>query len=145
MLTTNQKGAIAETAVAHAAVKRGIDVYRPVAEGGRCDLVFDVGRLLRVQCKWAPRIGDTVVVRCYSSRRTAGGIARRKYADGEIDAIAVYCPDNGHCYFIPASLASERAEVTLRLRIARNNQAARIHWAADYALEALDWKSFPGP
>jgi hypothetical protein len=38
-MTTDQKGAIAETAVAHAAVKLGIDVYRPVVEGGRYDLV----------------------------------------------------------------------------------------------------------
>ena len=53
-MTTNQKGAIAETAVAHAAIKLGIDVYRPVAEGGRYDLIFVLDDdLLRVQCKWA--------------------------------------------------------------------------------------------
>jgi PD-(D/E)XK endonuclease len=40
MLSTNQKGAIAETAITHAAVKLGIAVYRPVAEGGRFDLIF---------------------------------------------------------------------------------------------------------
>jgi hypothetical protein len=53
-LTTNQKGAIAETAIAHAAVKLGIDVYRPVAEGGRFDLIFAFadGSLSRVRCKW---------------------------------------------------------------------------------------------
>jgi hypothetical protein len=33
MLTTNQKGAIAETAIAHEAVKLGIGVYRPLARG----------------------------------------------------------------------------------------------------------------
>jgi hypothetical protein len=42
-VTTDQKGAIAETAVAHAAVKLGIDVYRPIAEGGRFDLIFNLG------------------------------------------------------------------------------------------------------
>src|SRR2546430_11782976 len=56
MLTTDQKGNIAEVAIALAAIKLGIDVYWPVGEGGRYDLILDVcGRLNRVQCKWAPR------------------------------------------------------------------------------------------
>jgi len=42
-LTTNQKGAIAEMRIAAAAVELDIEVYRPVGEGGRCDLVFDLG------------------------------------------------------------------------------------------------------
>lgn len=63
-LTTDQKGAIAESAVVHAAIKLGIGVYRPAFEGGRYDLIFDLGaRLLRVQCKWAVRQGEVVVVR----------------------------------------------------------------------------------
>ncbi len=53
-MTTDQKGAIAEAAVALAAMKLGVDVYRPLAEGGRYDLILDVGsRFSRVQCKWA--------------------------------------------------------------------------------------------
>ena len=69
MLTSDQKGAIAETAVVHAAIKLGINVYRPVVEGGRYDMIFEVcPRLIRVQCKWARRHGDVVVLRCYSAR-----------------------------------------------------------------------------
>jgi PD-(D/E)XK endonuclease len=64
VLTTDQKGAIAETATVHAAVKLGIGVYKPISEGGRYDLSFDIGsRLLRVQCKWATRCGDVIAVR----------------------------------------------------------------------------------
>jgi PD-(D/E)XK endonuclease len=60
MLTTDQKGAVAETAIAFAAIKLGIGVYRPLFEGGRFDLIFEVGgELYRIQCKWAPRAGDT--------------------------------------------------------------------------------------
>jgi hypothetical protein len=33
MLSTNQNGAIAETAIIARAIKLGIDVYRPVFEG----------------------------------------------------------------------------------------------------------------
>jgi hypothetical protein len=53
MMTTDQKGGIAELAIATAAVRLGIEVYRPVIEGGRYDLILGLGgRLIRVQCKW---------------------------------------------------------------------------------------------
>ena len=53
-LTTDQKGAIAELAIARAGLELGIPVYRAMAEGGRYDLIFDLdSRLVRVQCKWA--------------------------------------------------------------------------------------------
>jgi hypothetical protein len=52
MLSTDQKGNIAEAAIIVAAVKLGVDVYRPVGEGGRYDMIFEVDdRLFRVQCK----------------------------------------------------------------------------------------------
>jgi hypothetical protein len=35
VLTTDQKGAIAESAIVHAAIKLGVGVYRPLVEGGR--------------------------------------------------------------------------------------------------------------
>src|SRR5207253_1446221 len=96
MFTTDQKGNIAEAAIVAAAVKLGIDVYRPVGEGGRYDMIFEVDeRLLRVQCKWAPRHGDVVVLRCYSSRRNRDGLLRRKYVAGEFDAFAAYCLQRG--------------------------------------------------
>ena len=50
MLTTDQKGNIAEAAIVLEAIKLGIDVYRPVGEGGRYDMLFDLGsRFMRVQ------------------------------------------------------------------------------------------------
>src|SRR5437870_2228631 len=49
VLTTDQKGNIAEAPIVAAAVKLGIDVYKPVGEGGRYDMIFEVGtRLVRV-------------------------------------------------------------------------------------------------
>jgi len=105
VLTTDQKGAIAETAITHAAIKLGIDVYRPVVEGGRCDMIFDLrSQLLRIQCKWAPLHGDVVVLRCYRARRNRDGLLRRIYIDGEIVAFAAYCPEVDRCYFLPFEL-----------------------------------------
>jgi hypothetical protein len=138
VLTTDQKGNIAEAAVVAAAVKFGIDVYRPVGEGGRYDMIFEVDDvLLRVQCKWASRYGDILNVRCYSSRRSAGGrIINRCYTDDEIDAIAVYCLELDVCYLLPPGLWLGRRHVYLRLAPSRNNQHLGINWAKDYEFAA---------
>jgi PD-(D/E)XK nuclease superfamily protein len=136
-MTTDQKGGIAELAIALAAAKLGVEVYRPLVEGGRYDLIFGIhGRLLRVQCKWAPLERDVVVIRCYSSRRNRGGLLRRKYEPGEIDAFAAYCPGTDMCYFLRYELFSGRTQIALRLRPARNNQSAGVNWAKDFELAA---------
>jgi hypothetical protein len=138
--SSNLKGAIAETAIVHAATRLGIGVYRPVTEGGRCDLIFDtVSGLLRVQCKWAARSGGVIAVRCYSSRRVPDGFLKRGYTAGEVDAIIAYCEELDRCYVLPLPLFSGRSAVQLRLERARNNQCQGVHWAADYELQSLDW------
>lgn len=137
MLTTDQKGNVAELAVARAAIELGIDVYRPVGEGGRYDMIFEIGdRLCRVQCKWAPRVRDTIVIRCYSTRRNRDGLVRRQYVEGEVDAFAAYSPDTQRCYFLPPELCIARKEVRLRLAPCRNNQMLKINWAKDYEFAA---------
>jgi PD-(D/E)XK endonuclease len=137
MMTTDQKGGTAELAVALAAVRLGVEVYRPVVEGGRYDLIFALGSgLVRVQCKWAARDGDVVVVRCYSSRRNREGLVRRKYAPGEIDAFAAYCAEIDRCYFLPYDLFARRSQIVLRLVPTRNNQSAGINWARDFEFAA---------
>ena len=101
-MTTDQKGAIAETAIQLEALKLGIDVYRPVAEGGRYDMILVAGdRLMRVQCKWAGRHGEVIVVRCYSNRRARTGLVRRLYSPEQIDAFAAYCLELDRCFFLP--------------------------------------------
>ena len=136
-LTTDRKGNIAEAAIALAAIKLGLDVYRPVGEGGRYDLILDAaGRLIRVQCKWAVKEGDVVVVRCYSARRTGAGFLKRTYSRFEIDAFAVYCADLRSCYFLPIELFDGRSHISLRLKPARNNQRTGVNWAEEYEFAA---------
>ena len=90
-MTTDQKGAIAEACIAATALKLGIEVYRPVAEGGRYDMILDIGgKVWRVQCKWASRRGETLIVSCESARRCADGFIRRRYTAEEVDAICAY-------------------------------------------------------
>lgn len=136
MLTTNQKGAIAEAAIAKEAIALGIGVYRPYGDE-RCDLIFDLRpRLVRVQCKWAPRDGDVIVARLYSARRTATGLVHRPYSSEEIDAFALYCPETGRCYYLDVADFDGRNSVVLRLDLTRNNQSSGVNWARDFEFGA---------
>jgi hypothetical protein len=137
VLSTDQKGSIAETAITHAAVKLGIDVYTPVNNGTRCDMVFDLmGKLARVQCKWASRYGDVLIVRRYRARRTKAGMLSRTYTSDEVDAFAAYSMDLDRCYFLPFERFPGRRNIQLRLAPSRNNQQLGINWAEEYEFEA---------
>ena len=127
-------------AIAAAAIKRGVGVLKPLSDGHRYDLVFDVAPdLLRVQCKWAVRRRDVVVINCSSCRRGREGFIRRSYSRGDIDLVAAYCEEIDSCYVIPPSLFDGHLAVQLRLLPARNNQFVGIKWARDYELERLDF------
>ena len=136
-MTTDQKGAIAEACIVAAALKLGIEVYRPAAEGGRYDMIFDVGsRFLRVQCKWVTRRHGVVTVYCVSSRRTANGFSRRTYSADEVDAIAAYCMEIDRCFLIPIEVVENRHAIVLRVEPSKNNQRQGINWAEDFDFTA---------
>jgi hypothetical protein len=132
------KGAIAEAAIASAAIELGIVVLRPLVEGRRYDLLFDAGdRLLRVQCKWAPLRGNVVVVSLRTHRCTPHGYVRSTYTADEVDGIGVYCQALKQCFYVPIEKVQRRRVVHLRLTPAANNQQAAINWAADFELGAI--------
>ena len=136
VLTTDQKGALAEEAIAFAALTHGAGVSRPLGDE-RYDLILDLRPLLlRVQCKWAVRRGDVVVIMCRTNRRGPNGIIPRTYGEAEIDAIAAYCQATGDCYLLPKELSVLRTGVHLRLSPPKNNQAEKINWARDFELGA---------
>jgi hypothetical protein len=138
MLTTSQKGAIAEARITAAAIEAGMVVWRPVVEGCRYDLIVDTGaRLLRTQCKWANRKGDVVVVRGRTCRRTPRGYVWTTYSEVEVDGIAAWCPETADGYYIPIAEIAGRACMHLRPASARNNQEHLVHWAANYRLGAI--------
>lgn len=109
MLTTNRKGAIAETKIAAAATELGIPVLRPIAEHGRYDLAFEIGsRILRVQCKWGAldRAAAVIKIALQTTRCTPNGYVGSRYAKDEIDLVAAYCDDLDRCYLLPTELAT---------------------------------------
>jgi PD-(D/E)XK nuclease superfamily protein len=138
VLTTNQKGAIAEAAIAYAATKLGFGVLRPLADGERYDLVLDLRpTLVRVQCKWAVMRGQVIEVRTGTNRRGPDGFIRTTYRHDEIDAIAAYCEALDRCYLLSISLAAGRSAFYLRLAPSKNNQRLGVNWASDYELGAI--------
>src|SRR5207302_10465899 len=99
MLTTNQKGTLAEAKIAAVAAELGLGIARPL-DDERYDLILDLRpALIRVQCKWATRIGEVVSARFYTNRRGREGLITRRYNPGEFDAFGLYCLDNDRCYF----------------------------------------------
>jgi hypothetical protein len=136
VLTTDQKGIVAEMKIAAVTLAAGVGVAKPMGPE-RYDLIFDLGpTLIRVQCKWAVRLGDVVVIRSRRVRRGPEGLIRRKYLPGEIDAIVGYCAETEGCYYLPTELSVERAAVQLRLAPTKNSQALGIKWARDFELGA---------
>jgi hypothetical protein len=136
VLTTNQKGALAEAKIAAAAIEYGAGIAWPF-DDERYDLIFDLRpRLVRVQCKWACRVGDVLSVRLYTSRRGREGMINRRYVLGEFDAFGVYSPDTEECYLLPARQFVSQRQVYLRLSPTQNNQAAGVRWAQDFELGA---------
>jgi prevent-host-death family protein len=135
VLTTNQKGGIAETKIAAAATELGVSVLRPIVEHGRYDLAFELGeRILRIQCKWAGFDEQAGVIRVnlQSCRHTPSGYVHASYAAHEIDAVAVYCGDLDRCYLLPVHLVAGRRAIHLRTSAPRNAQRACINLATDF-------------
>jgi prevent-host-death family protein len=138
MLTPNDKGNIAEAAIALEAIKLGIDVLKPVAEHGRYDLAFDLGdRILRVQCKWARLEGAVICINLAGYRLTSSGSVSSTYSADEIDAVAAYCEALDRVYLLPASDVAGRSAFHLRTAPTKNAQRAAINWAGNYSLGAI--------
>ena len=128
-------GQRSEAAIISAFVQRGYRVLLPFGHNHRYDLVLDLGdRFLRVQCKTGRYRRGGIMFNTVSTRCNTNEVVRQGYG-GQIDAFAVFCPDNGRIYAVPVEDAP-RGIATLRLDPTVNGQAKRVRWAADYELPA---------
>jgi hypothetical protein len=120
------------------AVELGYEVYRPVIEGGRYDMILDDGhQLLRVQCKTARFLGAVLDVSLATCRCTPNGYVKTTYDESQVDAIAAYSHELDSCYLIPIEKVAGRKGLYLRLEPTRNNQSTAVSWAEDYQLGAI--------
>jgi hypothetical protein len=135
VMNPSTKGSIAEAVIAAEAVKAGVQVLRPLIEGARYDLVFDVeGQFVRIQCKWGTRQGAVISAYIGTCRLTPRGYIRTTYDASEVDAFALYCADLDECYLIPLGDVEGQSKVQLRLTPAANGQELAIRYAETYRL-----------
>lgn len=131
---TKFKGDVSELRVAASLTEAGYAVSKPLGDSQRYDLIIDDGqRLARVQVKTGRIRGDVVMFNCCSThghRRTS--LTTRPY-QGQIELLAVFCPDNGKVYLVPEADLT-RSKIQLRLAAPRNNMAKTIRWASRYEL-----------
>jgi hypothetical protein len=129
-------GLRSEAAIVEALLRRGYSVSVPRGSNQRYDLIVDVGRLLRVQCKTGRLRGGAITFSTRSVRSNTRGARWRDY-HGEVDYFLVFCPDTDGVYAIPIEEAA-RGYGCLRVAPPTNNQAKGIRWAREYELPAID-------
>ena len=132
---TKAIGDRSEATVLAALVKRGYLVSIPFGENQRYDLLADDGeRVLRIQVKTGRLRRGVIVYRSCSSHyhRRGGPQSNRSYV-GEVDFLAVYCPENEKVYLIPeAELIKTHGH--LRIQPTANHQGRKVRWAAQFEL-----------
>jgi hypothetical protein len=136
MATLKTKGDLAELKVAADLVERGYGIAIPFGEDCDFDLILiRIGKLERVQVKYARSDGRVISVKCYSRSLTNGKIRRTKrYTSQTIDWLAVYDRTSNRCFYLPArDLGTGRSQLHLRLTPTRNNQKLGIRFAEDYS------------
>jgi len=132
---TKSKRDLSELVVAVALTRAGYAVSKPLGENQRYDLIADDGeRLHRVQVKTGRVRGGVVKFSCCSTHghRRTGNLATRPYT-GQIELLAVYCPESGKVYVVPEAELT-RSGIHLRLVAPRNNMTKTIRWASTYEL-----------
>ena len=121
----------------------GWGAYMPFGENTRIDLILERGdELARVQCKTGRLRGTAIifaVCSTYGHHRNPRAVTRT-YA-GQIDYFAVYCPETQGVYLVPIGDVATKSKAHLRIAPSRNNQRARVRFAADYE---IGWASIEG-
>ena len=116
-------------------MRLGVEVYKPVSEHARADLIFGIGdATYRIQCKSARRKGDVLIARFVSSWLSNDGYVRRRYSAAEIDFFAIHCHELDENFLVPIELLDGCTSISLRLAPAKNSQRAALHFAADHTL-----------
>jgi PD-(D/E)XK endonuclease len=121
-------GARSEMAVMSALQRSGHQVFVPICGAhSRTDLVIAQGdALLRLQVKTC-RLGDGFLI--FPACSHTANVSASYH--GQVDAFGVYSPDLNLVYLVPVLDVPAKA-CHLRLEPARNNQKAKVRWAADY-------------
>ena len=93
----------------------------------------DGDRLQRVQVKTGRIRNGVVVFNCCSTHGHRRSALKTRPYTGQIELLAVYCPENRKVYVLPEGELT-RSKIQLRLIPTRNTMVKTIRWAAQYEL-----------
>lgn len=129
---TKRKGDISEARVLCALLDLGYLVSVPFGENQRYDLLIDDGETIsRVQVKTG-RLRNGVILFSTVSTHAHRGRPAQPY-HGQVEYVAVYCPDTEKVYIVPESHLT-RSLGSLRITPTKNNVAKTVRWASAYEL-----------
>lgn len=131
---TKAVGLVGEQVLIAEFVKRGVTVLLPVGDNLPYDLVIETrSGYLKGQVKTTERVNDGKMVFATNITNPFKKTSR-KYTESEIDFFGLYCIENGYVGIMPVSECTAK-DTIIRIDVPRNNQAAKVKMASDYAFE----------
>ncbi len=131
MHETGRKGDIGVAAVTADLLEQNYEILIPISSCSPFDLAVCNGTsLIRVQVKYATKKAGCVVAKLGRKVIYSNVVKRRRFEPGEVDVVAVYCPDTRQCYYIKTSQIGEYAR--FRLDASKNEHAVGVRLAEEY-------------
>ena len=132
-LQTKEKGDTGLIQVIADLDKKGIKVALPISE----HLPFDViaispqGNLSRLSVKYVGMVNGSIAVPLRSISTNTNGWKAKTIDFGQIDAIAVYCPENQNCYYLKSNFIKD-FKSNVYLRIEPQKRKGKCNLASDF-------------
>lgn len=132
-----QKGETALLKIALRATEKGIIVSRPIVEGTRYDLIFDINKTLqKVQIKWCDtKAGNGAVgINLFKSDRRSSQRRKIEYTEDDFDLLLVYLPKTDKIYAFSSTFAlkEHKGRFNLRYLPSKNSQIKKCINASEY-------------
>ena len=108
----------------------GVQVALPISEHlpFDCIAVSPRGELSRVSVKYRKVDGGGVVtVPLRSVWSNSSGCHVKKYDKSEFDAVVIYCPDTGKCYYVRIGEIGDRVNLILRVTAPKQEQKTMVY------------------
>jgi len=127
---TKEKGDLGVLKVQADLAMQGFMILHPLTEHAPFDLVgYKNGEFYRIQVKFRKKKKGVLSVPLKSSWTDKNGNHIKLMDKGEVDYVAVYCPDNDECYYFnPKDFGNE---VSLRIDTSLHGQN-NVHYASCY-------------
>lgn len=129
---TKDKGDIGLGFVIADLISHGIQVALPMSEHLPFDLIAisEKNELVRLSVKYRAARKEALSLTFRSSWSDKHGVHIRHHDKNKYDAMAIYCPDTGECYYVRNIEVGD--DFCLRLGKTKNNQKKKIRFAFEF-------------